>query len=535
MTSYSRRMARASVPFVLGAALALGGCDDTRRDYGSCHTHPCELASQYCNSLFRCVDKLDSGPVDAGSSSPDVMVAIDTAIVWDAPAVELGAVDVAEDAPAIVWVDAGVDMGADAPVQVAVDAYVDSLVPDAPWTCATAADCLDPRLPLCVANRCAACSTGSECKGNTPICSASHTCVSCAAVDAGCPSTAPACEVDSGRCIECVSDSQCSYDPDKPLCLAGACGGCVSGAKNACATRSASKPVCLPNGACVECATSADCQVAGKPICDTATNTCKACTGDDQCAAKSIGPGVCLAAQGGRCATDDETIYVGSTGTGTCSDTSANAGSSAMPFCTAQVAVGAAKSKAKSVVVMTGIFASGFTGVSLTQPLTVVGKSAVITPAGYSDGISITGGEIYLRKLTISGAASLQTGIGINAAPTSGNTVTLHMDSCTVTNNPGGGILLNGAAFEIKNTSVTSNGPSSTGWGGILVQDPPAGGPTTLDHVSISNNRQIGLSCGTSIAASNTVFATGNVGGIDISSTCGVVPCTIAGPTCGAQ
>jgi hypothetical protein len=51
------------------------------------------------------------------------------------------------------------------------------------------------------------------------------------------------------------------------------------------------------------------------------------------------------------------------------------------------------------------------------------------------------------------------------------------MDTCAVTNNPGGGILLNGAAFDIKNTTVTGNGPATfggaTAWGGILVKTFP--------------------------------------------------------------
>jgi hypothetical protein len=97
--------------------------------------------------------------------------------------------------------------------------------------------------------------------------------------------------------------------------------------------------------------------------------------------------------------------------------------------------------------------------IGVSSPLTIVGRNAaVLTPSAGGDAITITSGEIYLRNLTIQGTASPKTGIGINAAPTSGSAVTLHMDTCAVTNNPGGGILLNGAAFDIKNTTVTGNG-----------------------------------------------------------------------------
>jgi hypothetical protein len=70
------------------------------------------------------------------------------------------------------------------------------------------------------------------------------------------------------------------------------------------------------------------------------------------------------------------------------------------------------------------------------------------------------------------------------------------------------------------------------------VQNPPAGGPTTLLLVTISDNKQVGLVCSASLAASNAglgVLATGNVGNIDISSLCGIAPCAVGSAECGAQ
>jgi hypothetical protein len=248
------------------------------------------------------------------------------------------------------------------------------------------------------------------------------------------------------------------------------------------------------------------------------------------------GPGVCLV-QDGHCASDEESVYAGTDGGVTCSDVSAGAGSPATPFCTLQAAVGAAKAKGKPVVVATGIFTSGVTGVALSQPLTLVGKSARITPASYSDGFSITSGELYLRKVTIAGSASQQTGVGILAQVTTGASLFLHLDGLTITGNPGGGILLNGAAFDIRNTSVVGNGPGQTSggaiFGGIRIDGTPSAGPSSLALVTIRGNQAPGLSCSGGIQGSG-VLATDNAV-VDIATSCAVTACTQAGPTCGAQ
>jgi nitrous oxidase accessory protein NosD len=184
---------------------------------------------------------------------------------------------------------------------------------------------------------------------------------------------------------------------------------------------------------------------------------------------------------------------------------------------------------------------AGFTTtIAVSAPLTIVGKSsAVIVPASGADAITITSGEIYLRNLTIQGTASPKTGIGINATPGTGSAVTLHMDTCAVTNNPGGGILLNGAAFDIKNTTITGNGAGLTvgyTWGGVLVQSLPSGSSatTTLSQVTIKSNNAIGLDCtGTIQLQGVAVLASGNTTA-DVAG-CNVTACAAASPTCGAQ
>jgi hypothetical protein len=525
----------ATLVALLVGAMALGACDARRRDWGSCYHEPC-ADGEFCNSEHRCVPRpLDAGPLD-GREPVDAAAAVE-ALPADAPF----GVDVDVEVSPPEALDAPVDAEADVSivdasqaVDVVVDVAVDTLVPDAPGTCAVDDDCPTSDLSFCIDGACVACKTSEQCTGGTPICSAVHACVSCAAVAAGCPATTPACEADSGRCVECLADLDCKGTPSTSFCVGGACVGCGSAASDACAKRDPTKTACLATGDCGECARDADCMSIAEPICDTATHACRPCASDNECT--GTGPGVCMSEQDGRCASDAETIYVGSAGTAGCSDS--GVGSAATPYCTAQVAVSAAKSRGMPLLIVTGPLTGGFTGVSLTRSLTVVGRGAVITPGPGADGISIVSGELTLRRVTIRGSAATSTGIGISAAPTSGNSVTLHLDTCAVTDNPGGGIFLNGAAFTIANTVVARNGPNPTAWGGIQIQNPPVAGPTTFSLVTIRDNQQVGLACSESIAVANGnagVLATGNAGGIDISSTCGIVSCAAAGPDCGAQ
>jgi hypothetical protein len=178
--------------------------------------------------------------------------------------------------------------------------------------------------------------------------------------------------------------------------------------------------------------------------------------------------------------------------------------------------------------------------IAVSFPLTIVGKNAaVLTAAVGGNCVSITQGEVYLRNLTLQGNSSSATGVGIGvkASPDTGSTVTLHMDTCAVINNKGGGILLNGAAFNIKNMTVTGNGPGQTTggnpWGGIRVDALPSSGTTNLNLATIDTNNPAGLTCAGGIQGAG-VIATGNTS-IQISTSCDVTACTTASTTCGAQ
>ncbi len=530
--------------FVLALATsgALGmGCDATRRDWGTCFTESCHDGFTCLSN--RCVPITDGGTWDTNPSEVPQEQGIDgartTAFIDGSPVDLSSTVDAGGDVPVsadsvddAVESDAASEAGRTSSVEVgAVDAYL----PDAPGTCAADSDCIGQGAPYCVQGQCVACKTGDQCGGGTPVCSSSHACVSCAAVDAGCPAATPACEAVSGRCVECLGDGDCVRDATRSFCQAGLCVGCAGVGASACAARNLANPVCLSGGTCAECATSDDCKSATKPICDTTANACALCNGDVQCSAKAGGPGVCMFQLDGHCATDAETVYVGKSAAGTCSDSGPSAGSAQTPYCTAQQGVDTALSAGQSVVVIMGQV-QNFSVDAQADSLTIVGRAALVKPEDNTDGIGIISGEIYLRGLTVAGNPSGVTRIGIHA---SGATVFLHMDGCTVRDNPGGGILLAGAAFDIRNTLVTGNGPGQTSdgviWSGIRVDSLPAAGPTSLNLLTIQNNPPVGLTCSGPIQGQG-VLASGNTP-LDISASCGpdLVSCATASPTCGAQ
>jgi hypothetical protein len=145
-----------------------------------------------------------------------------------------------------------------------------------------------------------------------------------------------------------------------------------------------------------------------------------------------------------------------------------------------------------------------------------------------STGILVTGAGTNVTLLRVT--ASLGMGLGIDAE----TGTTLAMNNCTVTNNAmGGGILLNGGAFDVEDTTITGNGPSADlTWGGIKIQSPIASADT-LNLLTVQNNLGPGVSCSGPVAGSG-VLASGNATG-QIAGACGFSSCGTAGTMCGAQ
>ena len=378
------------------------------------------------------------------------------------------------------------------------------------------------------------CRGDGDCSGTTPICK-SGACLGCGlATAAACAARDPSKAVCSpdGSCLECAASTDCYQDATKPVCVAGGCAGCGAGPAAWCTTRDPTRPACAPSGGCVECASSTDCIAdPAKPICNLAANSCGPCQGDADCLAKGNGPGICMAHQDGRCASDAETIYVQFTPACT-SDAILTAGTPSLPFCSMGPAV-IALSMARRVVVVRGTVDGTSTiiqGIPSSSQVSIIGQNGGVLgpPTTHQPILHLTGGDVYFRDVTLKN--SLDIGMVVDGG------ATLRLDGVTFDNDSGGGLLLDGAAFDIRNSVFTNNGPGTIGavtWGGILVQGTSPPGPRNFAQVTIANNKQVGLSCSAAVSGSG-IYAVGNAGGVDISPTCSVTTCPQVGAGCGA-
>lgn len=350
----------------------------------------------------------------------------------------------------------------------------------------------------------------------------------CASTDGGLPD-GDASEV----AAECATNSECPAE--KPICDGRSCRTCDSsrsGDGAACAARDSSRPLCGPNGSCVEClsATSADCTSApAKPICDVASNTCVPCSTDDQCVAKGAGPGICMSHQDGRCATDSEVMYVENKGGCASSTLTPMAGTASAPFCGPQLAIDALTDARRTLIISGAVAGLQWNAPAAAKPVSLIGRSSAAIVGGLQPGISFSGSaELFARDLVVRRSDAA----GINVQ----NGAVLRLEHVTVDSNGGGGILVEDAAFDVRNSTITTNGPGQSGaitWGGMLVTNPLASGPASLERVTFRTNNPVGLSCSGPVTGSG-VFAADNTS-VDIAMSCSIVPCSPAGPTCGAQ
>jgi hypothetical protein len=247
-----------------------------------------------------------------------------------------------------------------------------------------------------------------------------------------------------------------------------------------------------------------------------------------------------MAHQDGRCATDAETLYVAANVAG-CVSSGTTGGTKAQPFCGLQPAVTLMGTNAsKRLVVLRSI--SDVVSVANSTQVSVVGQGTAGIRTGVSDpGITLSGtGNLYARDLSVVGDSGYGTGITTAAG------TTLRLERVKVVDNVGGGILLNGAAFDFNDVLVSGNGSAIDGptiWSGIYVKSlPNAGAATKLNLVSVVNNSSPGIYCTAAVptvTGSNlTVYASTNGGssGVNVHPTCNITLCTapLAG-TCGSS
>ncbi len=228
---------------------------------------------------------------------------------------------------------------------------------------------------------------------------------------------------------------------------------------------------------------------------------------------------------GGRCASDAETIYVERSGT--CAMTvSPTGGTSAMPYCLAQTGVDAV-TPTRRVVVLRGPLTS-MTVTNSGPVITVVGQmAAALEPGAAGPGVQLNSGDLYLRGVAIR-RGSFE-GVVAEAAGT------LRMNRCVVEGNAKGGILLKSAGFDITNTVVAGNGPGDdpTGqfqWGGVLIQVPGAGRAARFANNTVVGNNVLGLSCNGKVDTPGLIAYGTPSPGRDIAPACMAPVCCTGDP-----
>jgi hypothetical protein len=512
--------------------LALGGCGDRLRP-GFCEKpedcSPGELCDLEGRTAFRrCLPVNDGGRADGRSEAGPPL-----------PAGNDGGPD---DGPP----DPGAPDGPASCGQEICPAEKPVCLGSACVECTRDGHCTDPTRPFCAANACvdcrmaaagacgpdrvcnpmtgacAECLEAAHCKNPAKSFCTNQVCVGCQDAAPGtCKAPTAVCDAASGTCVECTVNSTCT-EARAPFCSGNRCVGCGMAAPQTCAMLAAARPVCAADGACVECSTSADCPADGKPIC--LDRACAGCTTDAQCAMKlGPNPGVCLRHLGGRCATEAETIYVKR-------DTSCGpAGTSAVPLCGLEPALPLVTAT-RNLIVVRGLVEGFEWSTPPAAPVSIVGQGGAVLAGGIRSGVRLSGAaSVYLRNVAVS--SSELPGIWADQG------ATLRLESVVVDRNRGGGILLQGARFDLRDVRITGNGIGETGaviWGGILVQEVPGGGPARLERVSIIGNLQSGLACDAPIEGVG-VHARGNLGGVDVAARCGVTVCGTENATCGSS
>ena len=395
-------------------------------------------------------------------------------------------------------VEAGQDGGVptDAPVDRPIDAPADTATGDAPRD---ASDGGDARADAGEVHT--GCNTNNDCRS-----------------DAG----TPVCQFATGRCVGCLVNSDCR-DPQAAVCDSTAT-------------------------TCVQCLLSRDCTDPTAPICDG--KICRGCRTDSDCA--GIGPEVCMSHIDGHCATDDETVYVlNQPGTALCSDSAATAGSRALPYCQSQPAVDSAvashlngpdagtrgdsgadaaaeggadaRRPLKDLIVMRGPSLTPLALSASDLTLSVVGQSNATVLAGGFVGVHVSDGTVYIRGLRVNGGA---TNPGIIA-----DGGEIHLDRCLIDGNMGG-VLIDGAPYEITNTIIANNSGTTRGscgaWGGVCIANVGTAKLSRFLNNTVAANGQVGIACNGPYPIVNSI-ATGSGGGIDtvvcaFSACCGADP-----------
>jgi hypothetical protein len=157
--------------------------------------------------------------------------------------------------------------------------------------------------PHCLGTGYCGCNVSNDC-GTNYVCGFNNACQLTCAIDGGtdCTQSSQFCDLDSGLCGPCETDSQCDGYDAGPRCLTS--GQCGCGANSDCGTgyvcdSSACRASCAVDGG-TDCTT-----LPGRHFCDLGTGLCNPCSSDTQCVGEDAGPH-CLSSGDCGCQTSSD-------------------------------------------------------------------------------------------------------------------------------------------------------------------------------------------------------------------------------------
>lgn len=188
-----------------------------------------------------------------------------------------------------------------------------------------------------------------------------------------------------------------------PYCVMEACVSC-KGIK--CDEEIPEKPACDENsGVCVQCVTDDDCDEVSAPACDTSTATCTGCTEHSQCKDTACNLDT------GECFPDDPVYYVDNTtgGMNPCSDVKDGFGDTPeKPFCTLAAALAeVSENMPTTIKVKVGAVAQETpTGLAIGNYIVAIvhyGQSTPSIISPYSDPMLTfsPGNKIYMNRINL--------------------------------------------------------------------------------------------------------------------------------------
>jgi hypothetical protein len=260
------------------------------------------------------------------------------------------------------------------------------------------------------------------------------------------------------------------------------------------------------------CTMNAQCTVTGKPVCETTTMVCVACTASDIGACSGTTPvcgttNTCQACSAHSDCASSVCLPDGSCGAET-----------DVAFLDAALGTGTSCTRAMPCAQMSAALATNHPYVkvsgTLNEPVTLADRNVTflaepgaILKNTSGNGLTITGSshvEIYDLQISNSG-----TGINI---PT-GTTVSLFLSRAKVQNNANGGIVQESGTLNVTRSTIASN----TGAGGIFSHDTTVS--VTASTISSNSGGEGIIYYGGSLSVSRSTFVNNINGGLYLGST----------------